>query len=136
MNKCIICAKEWSALRKTARFCSGACRVKFNRAKVSVTKTPELVTLRVDDVTLSPDKPAKDVTLSRKDDTLSPENVTLTPHCADCGFYMQYVNGLPWIPNWFKFHLKGKVKSRDDAYTQVRAYIEANYERISSVGLT
>src|SRR3990167_574913 len=128
MIKCILCSREFEATRKTARFCSGACRLKYKRAKVSVTKMPKLVTLRIDDVTLTPEKPAKDV-------TLTPDDVTLTIHCNDCQFKMQYINGIPWIPNWFKYHLKGKVKSRNDAYMHARAEIEANFKRISTLGL-
>jgi len=129
MKTCLLCSKEFQSIRSTAIFCSGACRLKYKRAKNSVSKTLELVTLRVDNETLSPEKPAKDVTLRL--------GVTETDsiHCSDCKFKMQFSNGIPWIPNWFKYHLKGKVKSRDDAYMQIRAEIEANYKKINTFGL-
>ena len=90
---CIQCNKEFKGLRSTARFCSGACKLNFNRGKVSVSSLS--VSLKED---LSVSDPRKLLLSKKQIEELGTEDREL---------YQRYLDEIySFVPSWIRRKLE------------------------------
>lgn len=124
LNKCIVCGKEFEAIRPSKKTCSASCRQKLHREVSTVTKIVPIVTnptvTEVKEVIVTQDRSGEKVLKFRKDEPMEKRIEKYKAMYPDSSF----------VPNWVAHGFLSKEEAIKNAIKAVQ-----QNQGITSLGL-